>query len=203
MGNEVRWPQGWPHGQLRVAKKPQQEYGQGVAGMPQECPGWAKRLQEWPQARQEWAGTPQEKPWVAELQEMWAVAQPPEAKVSGVAKPPPWVAEPPQPRVGSLAQPPQDAPVQRAPPNLPAGRVNGPAASITTSKVATSLPWWASSTASSSAWSQQASSLSISAGGSYSTCTAGALPRALKLMASPCPATWSPGPPAQIPAMLH
>ena len=32
------------------------------------------------------------------------VAQPPEAKVSGVAKPPPWVAEvlPPQ-QVGSLA----------------------------------------------------------------------------------------------------
>ena len=49
--NKVRQPQGWLHGQLRVARKPQQEFGQGAAGMQQECPGWAKRLQEWPQAR--------------------------------------------------------------------------------------------------------------------------------------------------------
>ena len=46
----------------------------------------------------------QEKPQVAaEPQEMWAVAQPSEAKVSGVAKPPPWVAEPQQPRVSGSA----------------------------------------------------------------------------------------------------
>ena len=75
--------------------------------------------------------------------------------------------------------------------------VNGPAASITTSKVATSLPWRAFSAAYSSAWSRQASSLSILAGGSYSACTAGTLPRALELMASL--ATWSPQPPVQIP----
>ena len=29
-----------------------------------------------------------------ELQEMWVVAQPPEVKVSGVTKPPPWAVEP-------------------------------------------------------------------------------------------------------------
>ena len=78
-------------------------------------------------------------------------------------------------------------------------RVNGPAASITTSKVAASLPWRASSTAYSSAWSQQASSSSILAGGSYSACLAGAFPRALKLM--PGSATWLLGPPAQMPAV--
>ena len=55
MGDKVRQPQGWLHGQLRVAKKPQQEYGQGAAGMLQECQGWVKRPQEWPQARQKWA----------------------------------------------------------------------------------------------------------------------------------------------------
>ena len=76
--------------------------------------------------------------------------------------------------------------------------VNGPAASITTSKVATSLPWWTSSTTSSSAWSQQVSSLSILAGGSYSACMVVALLQALKLAGGPCLATWSPGPPAQI-----
>ena len=91
--------------------------------MLQERPGRAKRLQERPQARQEWAwvaAEPQEKQAAVELQEMRAVAQPPEAKVSGVAKPPPRVAEPPQPWMGSLAQPPWDAPVQCMPPNLPA-----------------------------------------------------------------------------------
>ena len=41
-------------------------------------------------------------------------------KVSGVAKPPPWVAEPLQLWASSLAQPPRDALVQRIPPNLPA-----------------------------------------------------------------------------------
>ena len=76
-GNKVRWLQGQPHGQLRVARKPQQEFGQGVAGMPQECPGRARRLQERPQVRQEWA------PVAVEPQEMWAVAQPLEMKVSG------------------------------------------------------------------------------------------------------------------------
>ena len=54
----------------------------------------------------------------AELQEMWAVAQPLKVKVSGVANPPPRVAEPPQPRAGGLAQPPWDMPVQLAPPNF-------------------------------------------------------------------------------------
>ena len=77
--------------------------------------------------------------------------------------------------------------------------VNGPAASITTSKVATSLPWRASSAAYSSAWSRQASSSSISAGGGYSACLAGAFPRALELM--PGSATWPLGPPTQMPAI--
>ena len=57
--------------------------------MPQECLGCVKRPQEWPQARQDWARV------VRELQETWAVAQPPEVKVSGAARPPPWAAEPP------------------------------------------------------------------------------------------------------------
>ena len=93
MGDEVRRL----HGQPRVAKMPQQEQGQGVAGTPQEYLGWVKRPQEGPQARQNWAQA------AIEPQEMWAVAQPPEAKVRGVAKPPPWVAEPLQPWVGGLA----------------------------------------------------------------------------------------------------
>ena len=67
--------------------------------MPQECQGWVKRLQERPWARQKWAQVAvmlQEKLQMAvELQETWAVAQPPEAKLSGAAKPPPWAAEAP------------------------------------------------------------------------------------------------------------
>ena len=82
MGNEVKWL----HRQLRVAKKLQQEYGQGVAGMLQEHQGCAMRPQEHPQVRQERARV---------LQEMRAVAQPPEAKVSGAAKPPTQATEPP------------------------------------------------------------------------------------------------------------
>ena len=39
IGNEVRQPQGWPYGQLRAAKKPQQEHGQGAAQMPQNIMG--------------------------------------------------------------------------------------------------------------------------------------------------------------------
>ena len=85
MGDEV----GRPHGQPRVAKMPQQGQGQGVAGPLQECHGWVKRPQEWPQARQERARM------AIELQEMQAVAQPLEAKVCGAAKPPPRVAQPP------------------------------------------------------------------------------------------------------------
>ena len=50
MGNEVKWL----HRQLRVAKKLQQEYGQGVAGMLQEYLGWVKRPKERPQAIQKW-----------------------------------------------------------------------------------------------------------------------------------------------------
>ena len=58
--------------------------------------------QEWAQA----AVMPQEKPWAAvEPQETWEVAQPLEAKVSGVAKPSPQVAEPPQLRAGSQLGP--------------------------------------------------------------------------------------------------
>ena len=83
MGDEV----GLLHGQPRVAKMPQWEQGQGAAGMLQECQGWVKRLQGWPQARQEWARM------ATEPQEMQAVAQLPEAKVHGVAKPPPRVAQ--------------------------------------------------------------------------------------------------------------
>ena len=56
--------------------------------MMQEYPGWVKKPQEWPQATQKYALA------AVELQETWAVAQTQEAKVSGVAKPPPWVAEP-------------------------------------------------------------------------------------------------------------
>ena len=46
MGDKVRQPQGWPHGQLRAAKRLRQEYGYGVARMLQEYLGWVKRLQE-------------------------------------------------------------------------------------------------------------------------------------------------------------
>ena len=51
MGDEVRRL----HRQLRVAKKPPQEYEQGVAGMLQEYQGWVKRLQERLQVTQNWA----------------------------------------------------------------------------------------------------------------------------------------------------
>ena len=43
MGDKVRWLQGWPHKQLRVARKPQQEFGLGAAKMLQGHPGWARR----------------------------------------------------------------------------------------------------------------------------------------------------------------
>ena len=75
------------HGQPRAAKKPQQEYGQGAAGTPQERHGWVKRPQGRPQARQEQART------ATEPQETRAVAQPPEAKVRGAAKPSPRAAQ--------------------------------------------------------------------------------------------------------------
>ena len=65
MGDEV----GWLHGQPRLAEIPQQGYGQGAAGTPQEHQGWLKRLQGWLQARQEQARA------AIELQEMRAVAQ--------------------------------------------------------------------------------------------------------------------------------
>ena len=52
----------------------------------------------------------------AELQEiLQMVAQPLEAKVIGVAKPPPWVVELLQLWMGGLAQPPWDAPAWRMP----------------------------------------------------------------------------------------
>ena len=75
------------HGQPRAAKKPQQGYGKGAAGTPQECHGWVKRPQVRPQARQEQART------ATEPQEMWVVAQPPEVKVCGAAKPSLWAAQ--------------------------------------------------------------------------------------------------------------
>ena len=122
MGDKVRWPHGQPHGQQQVAKMPQQEYGQGVAGTPQEYQGWVKRLQGQPQATQKQAQvavTLQEKPQAAiEQQEMRAVAQPPEAKVGGAANPLPKVAELPQLWVGGLDSPPWHASIQCAPPNL-------------------------------------------------------------------------------------
>ena len=93
MGDKV----GRLHGQPRAAKKLQQGYGQGVAGMPQECHGWVKRLQGRPQVRQGQART------ATELQETWAVAQPPEAKVHGVAKPSPRAAQLWKPWAGGLA----------------------------------------------------------------------------------------------------
>ena len=65
--------------------------------MPQECQGWVKRLQGRPQARQEWAQM------ATEPQEMQAVAQMPEAKVRGAAKPHPWAAQLLQLWAGSLA----------------------------------------------------------------------------------------------------
>ena len=46
VGIKVRWLQGWLHGQQQVAKMPQQEYGQRVAGMLQEYQGWVKMPQE-------------------------------------------------------------------------------------------------------------------------------------------------------------
>ena len=90
MGDEV----GWLHGQQRAAKIPQWEQGQGAAGMLQECQGWVKRPQGWPQARQE------QSQMATEPQEMWAVAQPLEAKVHGGAKPHLWAAQLPQPWAG-------------------------------------------------------------------------------------------------------
>ena len=59
MGDEVRWL----HRQPRAAEKPQWEQGQEVAGAPQECLWWVKRLQQRPQARwnRSWVATePQE-----------------------------------------------------------------------------------------------------------------------------------------------
>ena len=65
------------------------------------------------QERVQAAVEPQEEPWAAiELQEMWAVAQLPEAKVIGVAKPPPQEAELSQPQAGGLVQPPYNVPAQ-------------------------------------------------------------------------------------------
>ena len=93
MGNEV----GRLHGQPRVAKMLQWEQGQGAAGMPQECLGWVKRPQGWPRATWNRARA------AIELQETLAVAQPLEAKVHGVAKPPPWASGPPQPWAGGSA----------------------------------------------------------------------------------------------------
>ena len=61
----------------------------------------------------------QDQAWAAiELQEMWLVAQPLEAKVSGVATT--TVAEMLQPQMGALAHPPRDMPAWHTPPNLPA-----------------------------------------------------------------------------------
>ena len=85
MADEVRWL----HRQPRAAKMPQQEHGQGAARMPQEGQGWVKRPQERPRATRNWAKV------AIEPQKMREVAQPPEAKVHGAAKPPPRAAEPP------------------------------------------------------------------------------------------------------------
>ena len=113
MGNEVRQP----HRQQQVAKILQQEYGQGAAGTPQEHQGWVKRPQGWLKATQKWE-------WVAVMpQQMWVVAQPPEAKVGGASNPLPLAAEPPQPWAGGSDPPPWYAPVQHVPPNLLAGRI--------------------------------------------------------------------------------
>ena len=73
MGNEV----GQLHRQPRVAKKPQQQQGQGVARTLQEFLGWVKRPQEQLQATRNWAQV------AIEPQEMRVVAQPLEAKVRG------------------------------------------------------------------------------------------------------------------------
>ena len=113
----------------RVARRPQQEFGQGVARMLQEQPGWVKRPLEQPQATQKWAWVavePQEKSQAAAepLETSWVVVQTPEVKVSGVVKLPLQVAEQSQPRMGGLAQPPQDVPAWRAPPNLLASRMS-------------------------------------------------------------------------------
>ena len=116
MGDEVRQLQGQPHRQPRAPRKLLQEFGQGAARTPQEHPGRPWRLQEQPQATQEReqvAVEPQEKPQATvKLQEMRAVAQLPEAKVSGVGKPLPWAAKPPQPWMGGLTQLPCDVPDQ-------------------------------------------------------------------------------------------
>ena len=93
MGDEV----GRLHGQPRAAKMPQQGYGQGAAWMPQERQGWVKRPQGQPQARQEWARI------ATEPQEMRVVAQPPEVKVFGAAKPSPWAAQLPELQAGGSA----------------------------------------------------------------------------------------------------
>ena len=85
MGDKV----GQLHRQLRAAKMPQWEQGQGAAGTPQEYLGWVKRAQGRPWATQNWARA------AIELQETWAVAKLPEAKVHGAADPPPRASEPP------------------------------------------------------------------------------------------------------------
>ena len=77
------------HGQPRAAKKPQQGAGAvGQLGCHSNILGWVKRPQGQPQARQERVRA------ATEPQEMRAVAQPPEAKVCGAAKPPLQVAQP-------------------------------------------------------------------------------------------------------------
>ena len=114
MGDKVRQPQGWLHRQLRVARKPQQEFGQGVAGCCRNIQDGLRGHRS--SHRRDRSGHRQ----LLSCRRCGQVAQPPEAKVSGVAKPPPRVAEPLQPWAGSSAQPPQDALVQCMPPNLPA-----------------------------------------------------------------------------------
>ena len=156
--------------------------GQGVAGMPQEHQGWVKRPQGWPQVRQElgtrWLLSRRRRNW--RLLNHWRLRY--VGRLSHHhgrlnCRSCGWAA-----RHSSHLR--LRLPGARAPKPSSWPRVNGPAASITTSKVAASLPWWASSAAYSSAWSWQASSSSISARGGYSTCLAGALPRALELTPS-------------------
>ena len=100
--------------------------------------------------------------------------------------------------MGGLAQPPQDVHLSSTCPQAfqLAACVSGLAASITTSKVATSLPWQASST--DYFFHLEASEPALHpvlTGGSYSDCMAEHLtPRPLSWWPGPCPATWLLGP---------
>ena len=145
MGDEV----GRLHGQPRAAKMPQQGYmGRGRLGCRRNVMGGLRGHRGGHRRDRSGQG------WLLSHRR-WAVAQPLEAKVRGAAKPPPRVAEAAVAMGGWLGVVTCGcAHLASAPKPSSWPYVNSPAASITTSKVATSLPWQASSAAYSSTWSR-------------------------------------------------